>query len=74
MTTREQHLSVCKQNALSLVRAGDPRLGFVSIVTSVQNHRQTANHPRVKVGTQLMLQRGWLENADEMKRFIEGFD
>lgn len=72
-TTRDQHLDWCKQRALKYCDAGDLRQALASMMSDLQKHPETKNHPARVLGMQLFVS-GNLNDTAEMRKFIEGFN
>ncbi len=70
--TRDEHVTWCKQRALKYVEMGDMVNAYASMVSDLAKHPETAKHPAIIIGIQLMVI-GQLSHPDEMRRFIEGF-
>lgn len=71
--TRAQHLQWCKNRALEYVDRGDLDQAFTSMVSDLGKHDETKEHGAIKLGM-MMVVAGQLETADEMRKFIEGFN
>ena len=70
---RDEHLAWCKKRALEHVGAGDLTNAFSSLVSDMQKHEETRDHPALGLGMLLLLG-GHLSTREEMKIFIEGFN
>jgi len=46
---------------------------FASMMSDIRKHKETSNHPAINVGM-LMLMSGKLSNAEDMRKFINGFN
>lgn len=73
MTTRSEHIEWCKKRALEYVDKGDIVNAYASMGSDMEKHPETANHPAINIGVQLMFI-GRLSTPEEMRRFIEGFN
>jgi hypothetical protein len=73
MMTREKHLQWCKLRALGYVDAGDCKNAYASMISDLNKHPETRNHPAAKLGMMLIMT-GNMDNPQEMRRFIEGFN
>jgi hypothetical protein len=73
MTTRAEHLARAKQRALEYVDAGDLPAALASIGSDLDKHPETRDHPGTTLGLMLMIN-GSLSTADDMRRFIEGYN
>jgi hypothetical protein len=71
--TRQEHLDWCKQRAIEYVDRGDMKNAFASMMSDIRKHKETSNHPAINVGMQ-MLMSGKLSNAEDMRKFINGFN
>ena len=70
---RDEHLAWCKERALEIVEAGDLRGAWASMSSDLGKHKGTAGHSAIILGTMLFLG-GHLDTAEEMRKFIEGFN
>jgi hypothetical protein len=71
--TRAEHLAWCKRRAIEYVDRGDLRQAFISFASDMRKHKETADHPALLLGVQMMMI-GKLDTVAEMRRFIEGFN
>lgn len=71
--TREEHLAWCKTRALEYCDVGDTRQAFNSMMSDMHKHPETENHAALPIGVQMMFS-GLLNNPNEMRRFITGFN
>lgn len=71
--SRSEHLTWCKKRALEYVDAGDLSQAYASMVSDMRKHPETENHPALDLGTMLLMG-GQLSTANEMRKFIEGFN
>ncbi len=71
--TREEHLQWCKDRALEYVDMGDLGQAFASMASDLTKHEETKNHSGIKLGI-MMLFGGHLDSAEEMRKFILGFN
>jgi len=73
MATQTEHLAWAKERALELLGEEDGvRKAFTSMVSDLRKHSETSDHPMLKLGPQL-LEKGHLDSAIAMRKFIEGF-
>ena len=72
--TRDEHLAECKRRALEYLDAGDPREAFTSMLSDIGKHPETANHAGIRIGVGFMLFPGWIDNPQEIRRWIVGFN
>lgn len=73
MTTRAEHLAWCKERALALLTDGDPRKAWMSMVSDLGKHPDTAGHIGIELGMGL-LKGGHLDRPDRVRELIEGFN
>ena len=73
MTTREEHLTWCKERALEYVDNGELPNAYASMVSDLKKHEETSGHVAIDLGIQLMMA-GHLSSPDKMRHFIEGFN
>jgi len=71
--TRAEHLSWCKDRALEYVDNGDWEQGMASMFSDLTKHEETESHPAISLGSQLMCA-GLIQNSQEARKFIEGFN
>lgn len=70
---RADHLKWCKTRALEYVDRGDLTNAFMSMLSDLQNHQETANHIGIQLG--VVQQMGGLLDTDRaMRDFILGFN
>lgn len=73
MIDRKTHLQQCKDEAkLSFKEGMDPNLVWDLFVSNLKKHPHTAHHIAIELGTMLNAL-GHLENAGDVKKFIEDF-
>ncbi len=70
---RQQHLEWCKKRALECLDDGDLTNAYASMVSDLNKHPETENHPAIELGF-LSLAAGHIATLEEMRRFIEGFN
>lgn len=70
---RADHLKWCKTRALEYVDRGDLTNAFMSMLSDLQKHQETANHIGIQLG---MVQHmsGLLDTDRAMRDFILGFN
>lgn len=71
--TRAEHLQWCKDRALEYVDAGDNSQAYASMVSDIGKHEGTVGHMAIELGMMLMMN-GNLDSADQMRKFINGFN
>ncbi len=71
--TRAEHLAWCKQRALEYVDAGDLNNAFASMSSDLSKHPETEKHAGITLGMMLLMS-GRLNTAEEMRKFINGFN
>lgn len=72
-TTRKEHMNWCKKRALEYVERGDLENAWLSIVSDLGKHPETASHPAIQLGFMLKIS-GKLNSREDMKKFIEDFN
>lgn len=73
MMTRDEHLEFAKQRALAYLPA-DPRQAFTSMLSDMGKHPELENHAGNRIGVGFMLLRGWIDNPEEVRRWIVGYN
>lgn len=73
MMTRSEHMDWCKARALEYVDRGDTANAYASMFSDLRKHPETARHPAIMLGMQLMMI-GDLDTPAKMRKFIEGFN
>ena len=71
--TAEEHVEWCKERAKEFLDRGEVSEAYASFASDMGEHQDTANHPALGLGLQLMMI-GDLSTADKMRTFIEGFN
>lgn len=71
--SRAEHLQWCKDRALQYVDAGDIENAYASLASDLGKHPETEGHAAIGFGI-MMLMSGQLSTADQMRRFINGFN
>ncbi len=71
--TRTQHLAWAKERALELLDQGDSAGAMASMVSDLDKHSELRGHAGLLLGGMLALG-GHMDGADEMRRWIEGFN
>jgi len=70
---RQEHLKYCKERALVLVAEGDLRQAFASMCSDIMKSEHTSDHKETnQLGFQLLIS-GHLDTADEMTKWINGY-
>lgn len=72
-TTRAEHLQWCKDRALEYVESGDLNNAWASMASDMTKHDETKNHSAIMLGSEMLFS-GHLSTADEMTKFINGFN
>lgn len=72
MTTRSDHLAWAKQRALEYVDAGRPADALSSLISDLGKHPETKGHVGIEL-TGMLAMGGFLNDASEVRRHIEGF-
>ena len=70
---RSAHLQWCKDRALEYVDLGDLDGALSSMLSDLNKHPETADHPAKAMGMMLVMG-GHLGTPDKMRKFIEGFN
>ncbi len=70
---RSEHMAWCKKRALEYVEVGDLHQAYASMVSDLGKHPETEGHAAIQLGMMLMMS-GQLNTAQEMRKFIEGFN
>jgi len=73
MITRKEHLDWCKKRALEYVEKGEMEGAYASFVSDMNKHKETKNHPAIKLGMQMMM-KGFLITKEAMTEWINGFN
>ena len=68
--TRAEHLEWCKLRALEYCDVGEEMNAWASMASDLRKHPETADHPGIDLGFQLML----TGNMTDLRKFIEGFN
>ncbi len=71
--TGTEHLNWCKERALEYVKKGDLNGAYASFTSDMRKHPETENHAALGLGAMLLMS-GHLGIADEMEKFITGFN
>jgi hypothetical protein len=72
-TSRADHLAWCKSRAIEYVDQGDLGQAFSSMVSDMNKHPDTANHPFLSLAMQ-MLMADLLSTPEKMRECITGFN
>ncbi len=70
---RSEHLQWCKDRAMEYVRSGEISAAFASFTSDMRKHPKTIEHPALPLGHMLLFD-GHLKTADEMEKWILGFN
>jgi len=71
--TRQEHLEWCKKRALEYVDAGDLNNAYASMIIDLNKHPETEGHIGGQLGMALLMN-GYLDTAEKMRKFIDGFN
>lgn len=71
--TRAEHVRWAKERALRYVEAGEFTNGFTSMMSDLSKHPETEPVAGFSAMSMWLLAGGHLNNADAMRRWIEGF-
>ena len=72
--TRTEHIAWCKQRALEYVDRHDLPNAVASMLSDLRKHPETENHIGGTLGAGMLLVPGWIQNPDQVRRWIEGFN
>lgn len=72
-TTRQEHVQWCKDRAMEYVNDGDLQGAYASMTSDLGKHPETEGHSAIQLGMMLMIG-GHLSTAQEMGKFIDGFN
>lgn len=72
-TTRAEHLAWCKKRAHEYCNRGEAANALTSMFSDLDKHPETAGHAGSQIGLMLMMT-GGLQNPEEARRFIDGFN
>lgn len=72
-TTRAEHLAWCKTRALEYLDHEDKDQALTSMLSDLGKHEETKDHHAIQLGV-LMKMNGFLNDHDEMRKFILGFN
>lgn len=70
---RDEYLEWCKTRALECVDRNDLINAYSSMASDLQKHKETKDHAGISLGMG-MLMMGELTTAEEMRKFINGFN
>lgn len=72
--TRAEHLAWCRERAMYYVRMGDMSQALASFFSDINKHSETrSNTMAIELGQRLMVG-GHLSTAEEVTRYIDGFN
>jgi hypothetical protein len=71
--TRSEHITWCKARALEYIEINDIQNAWASMASDLSKHPETYNHPAIELGFRLVMT-GNFKTANDMRRFIEGFN
>lgn len=74
MSTRDQHLTWCKDRARQCLDREDVDGAWLSFCADMAKHVETKDHPSLNMGTMLKLMTGGLSTVAETRDFINGFN
>jgi hypothetical protein len=69
----DEHLEWCKRRALEYLDSGDTKNAFTSMLSDVRKHPGGAKHVGLDIGVGFMMLPGWINNREEVRRWIVGF-
>lgn len=70
---RQEHLDWCKTRAIDLANSGNINEALASMVSDLNKHEETREHPATELGIKLAIT-GNLKTKEEMINFINGFN
>jgi hypothetical protein len=73
MITQDEHIEWCKKRALEYLDAGDVTQAFTSMLSDIRKHPDCKNHPGLEIGVLFMMLPGWIQDREEIRRWIVGF-
>jgi hypothetical protein len=71
--TYDEHLQWCKDRANQYVDAGELTNALASMVSDLRKHPELEDHAAIGLGV-LLKMAGHLDTAEEMRKFINGFN
>ena len=71
--TRDEHLQWAKGRALEYADKGDAANAMASMLSDLRKHPELQDHVGINLGMMLLLS-GNMRGADEIRKFIEGFN
>ena len=71
--TRAEHLDWSKKRALAYLDAGDVTGAYASFISDIGKHAELEHHSGRELGMMLLMS-GKLNEKEEMRKFIEGFN
>lgn len=71
---RAEHLQWCKDRAIAYIEQGDLRRAFASMCSDVMKHPETQQHKDTNLLGMSQLASGLLSTAEEMRRWILGYN
>ena len=72
MKTYDEHIEWSKQDALTYL-PHNPREAFTVMLRDLKLHPETEIHAGSVIGVGMMLIPGWIDDPNEVRRWIEGF-
>ena len=74
MITRDEHLARSKERALAYLERSDPQQAFTSMMSDLGKHPELKDHAGLQIGVGYMMLPGWINNIEEVRRWIVGFN
>jgi len=71
--TQDEHLEWAKKRALEYLDANDPRQAFTSMLSDLSKHPELESHVGIRMALGFLLLPGWIDNREEVRRWIVGF-
>jgi len=69
----DEHLEWAKKRALEYLDRLDPQQAFTSMMSDLSKHPELKNHAGMQIGVGFMMLPGWINNSEEVRRWIVGF-
>lgn len=70
---REEHVQWAKDRANEYLNKGDTSNALASMMSDLQKHPETQEHPAIRLGMQLLMA-GHLSSVEQIQKFINGFN
>lgn len=73
MMSRDEHLEWAKKRALEYLDAGDLNNAYTSMMSDLHKHPDLEKHVGIEIGVGFLFCNGWIQNREEVRRWIVGF-